>query len=69
MQARAGDMIVIKGHRLDEPDRTGQILEVRGDNGQPPYVVRWDDADERVHFFFPGPDAEVRHLSHQTAAH
>lgn len=67
MKARVGDMIVIKGHRLDEPDRTGEIVEVGGEDGAPPYLVRWDDTDGRSHFFFPGPDAEVRHLSGQAA--
>jgi hypothetical protein len=66
MKARVGDMIVIKGHTPEEPDRTGEILEVRGEDGEPPYVVRWDDTDGHFHFFLPGPDAEVRHLGHQT---
>lgn len=69
MKARVGDMIVIKGHMLGEPNRTGEIVEVKGKDGEPPYGVRWDDTNGRVHFFFPGPDAEVRHLRHLTAKH
>lgn len=30
-----------------EPDRDGEILEVRGDDGRPPYIVGWSD-DGRV---------------------
>jgi len=30
MQAKAGDRIVIKGHRVGEPDRDCQVIEVRG---------------------------------------
>lgn len=61
MKAHAGDMIVIKGHYLGQPVRSGEIVEVRGDDGAPPYMVRWDDSDNHLHFFFPGPDAVVRH--------
>lgn len=67
MKARPGDMLVIKGHRFDEPARIGEILEVRGQDGAPPYVVRWDDTNGHFHFVFPGPDAEVRPLGKRWA--
>lgn len=63
MKATKGDRIVIKGHHLGEPERDAQILEVRGQHGEPPYVVRWDD-DGRVGLFFPGSDASVEHIPH-----
>ena len=63
MHAAVGDRIVIKGHRVGEPERDGQILEVHGDDGAPPYVVRWDDDGHEV-LFFPGSDAAVEHLEH-----
>lgn len=67
MKAHIGDMIVIKGHTVDEPNRTGEILDVKGTDGEPPYIVRWDDdCDAHQHFFFPGPDAEIRPLGHQS---
>jgi hypothetical protein len=53
--------LVIKGHRVGEPDRDAEILAVRGDNGGPPYVVRWSD-DGREGLFFPGSDAYVEHF-------
>jgi hypothetical protein len=39
-------------------DHGGEIVEVRGDDGSPPYVVRFDDGHEGL--VFPGPDCEVR---------
>ena len=60
MRASVGDRLVIKGHVLGQPERDGEILEVRGADGGPPYLVRWDD-DGHVGLLFPGPDAEVQH--------
>jgi hypothetical protein len=62
MEAAVGDRIVIKGHRIGEPDRDCEVLEVRGANGGPPYLVRWDD-DGHEALFFPGSDAFVQHFS------
>ena len=53
MRAQVGDRIVIKGHHVGEPDRDCEVLEVRGPEGAPPYVVRWDD-DGHEGLFFPG---------------
>jgi CBS domain-containing protein len=58
MRAAVGDRIVIRGHRIGEKQRTGRVLEVRGHDGEPPYVVRWSDTDHET-IFFPGPDADV----------
>jgi hypothetical protein len=58
MQAKAGDRIVIKGHHVGEPDRDCQVIEVHGDDGGPPYLVRWEDSDHDT-LFFPGLDASV----------
>jgi hypothetical protein len=60
VKGKVGDKIVIKGHHIGEPDRDGVILEVRGTNGEPPYVVRWS-ADGHEGLFFPGTDAAVVH--------
>jgi hypothetical protein len=61
MHAKAGDRIIIKGHRRGEPDRDGEILEVRGTAGGPPYLVRWDDSEHDA-LLFPGSDAVVEEL-------
>jgi hypothetical protein len=62
MHAVVGDEVIIGGHRVGRPDRRGEILEVRGDNGAPPYLVRWDDGDHAT-LFFPGSDCLVKHLA------
>ena len=61
MRARVGDRIVVKGHRVGEPDRDAEILEVHGESGGPPFVERWSD-DGHEGLFFPGPDATVQHF-------
>lgn len=61
MKAAVGDRIVIKGHHVGEHERDGEIVEVHGENGGPPYKVRWDDTGHET-LFFPGPDATVEHL-------
>ncbi len=63
MKANVGDEIRIRGHHVGEPDRCGQILAVRGSDGDGPFVVRWDDTGHEV-LLFPGPDAVVRPLAH-----
>lgn len=60
MRAEVGDRIVIQGHVIGGHGRDGEVLEVRGAGGEPPYVVRWSD-DGAVTLFFPGPDASVHH--------
>ncbi|MDY7106266.1 MAG: DUF1918 domain-containing protein [Actinomycetota bacterium] len=59
MRANVGDRIVIRGHKVAERDRTCDIVEVHGEDGGPPYVVRWGD-DGHESTFFPGPDAIVQ---------
>ena len=61
MRATVGDMLVVRGHRQGEPDRMGEVLEVHGTDGGPPFLVRWDD-DGHVGLLFPGPDAAVERL-------
>ena len=59
MHAKPGDRIIINGHRLGEPDRDGEILEARGADGGPPYLVRWSDSGH-TGLLFPGADALVQ---------
>jgi hypothetical protein len=58
MRAEVGDRIIIEGHTDTEPRREAEVLEVRGGDGGPPYLVRWEDGHEGL--FFPGADARVR---------
>jgi hypothetical protein len=61
MYARVGDRLVIGSHRVGEPVRDAEILEVGHQDGRPPYRVRWSDTGHEG-LFFPGPDAVVQHL-------
>ena len=62
VRARPGDRIVIRPHRLSERPHDGEILDVLGEDGGPPYLVRWSD-DRHVSRLFPGSDAFVEHLA------
>ncbi len=57
MRAAVGDELVATSHHVGEPSRHGVITAVRGSDGAPPYVVRWDDGHEAT--FFPSADASV----------
>lgn len=57
MNAVQGDRIIIHGRTVDSKDRHGEIVEVKGANGDPPYVVRFDDGHESV--VFPGGDFSI----------
>jgi hypothetical protein len=61
MEAKEGDRIVIRGRTVGSPDRLGEVIGVRGADGSPPYVVRFDDGHESV--IQPGPDFELAHES------
>ena len=58
MHAKSGDLITVHGRTLGEAERHGVIIDVRGSDGAPPYVVMWDD-DPGEHLFFPGSDAVI----------
>ena len=57
MQANIGDQLVIESRKVDSPRKAGEVLEVHGADGGPPYVVRWTDGHEGL--MFPGPDAHI----------
>lgn len=59
MNATVGERLVIHGKQVGQPGRHGEILEVRGENGGPPYLVRFDDGHETL--LFPGADCEIEH--------
>jgi len=61
MDAHVGDRIIVQGHHTGEPIRDCHVVEVRGAEGAPPYVVRWENSGNET-LFFPGSDAVVEHL-------
>ena len=58
MRAKAGDRIILAGELVDQPTRAGEVMEARGADGGPPYVVRWEDGHTST--MFPGPGAVLR---------
>lgn len=57
MQAAIGDRLHVHGRVVGEQDHVGEIVEVRGPDGGPPYLVRHPDGHETL--VFPGPDAVI----------
>lgn len=57
MQAQVGDRLVVEGKTVDTPRKEGEVLEVQGKDGGPPFLVRWSDGHEGL--TFPGPDAHI----------
>ena len=60
MNATVGDWLLVHNAHVGEHQRESEIVEVRGTDGGPPYLVRWTD-DGHESLVFPGPDAEIRH--------
>ncbi len=57
MKANVGDRLVVESSAAEQHRREGEIIEVRGGQGDPPFVVRWPDGHEGL--CYPGPDAHV----------
>jgi Domain of unknown function (DUF1918) len=65
MQAVIGDRLHIHGHVVGDTERIGEIIEIHGTAGEPPYVVSFSDGHTCL--IFPGPDAVVEHPSGKRA--
>jgi hypothetical protein len=57
VEATVGDRLFVHGRTVGQQDHRAEIIEVRGANGEPPYVIRYPDGRESV--VFPGPDAVI----------
>lgn len=57
MQATVGDRLHVHGRTVGAADRVGEIIEVRGEQGRPPYRVRFEDGHESL--VYPGPDCII----------
>ncbi|WP_040729873.1 DUF1918 domain-containing protein [Nocardia tenerifensis] len=61
MMANVGDRLLVHGHVVGQADRQAEIIEVRGAEGAPPYLVRFPDGHESL--VYPGPDAIIEPAS------
>ena len=59
MRAAVGERIVVRSRHQGERAREGEVLEVRGPDGRPPYLVRWSTGTTCL--FFPESDTVVQH--------
>jgi hypothetical protein len=59
MHASVHDRIIVRSQHVGERLREGEIVEVRGPDGTPPYVVRWVETGQEA-LYFPESDAVIR---------
>jgi Domain of unknown function (DUF1876)./Domain of unknown function (DUF1918). len=58
MKAHQGDRIILAASHIDQATRHGEVIEVRGKDGDPPYLIRWSDGHTGL--LYPGPGAILR---------
>jgi hypothetical protein len=58
MQAHVGDHLLMRGRTVGERPTEVEVVEVRGQDGAPPYLIRFEDGHTGL--FFPGPDTLVQ---------
>jgi hypothetical protein len=63
MQATIGDRLHVHSHTVGARDKIGEIVEIRGQGGAPPYLVRFPDGHESL--VFPGPDCVVERANQE----
>ncbi len=61
MKAQVGERLVFHGKKVGSADHMGEVVQVRGDDGAPPYLVHFSDGHEGL--IFPGTDCEVLHAA------
>ena len=59
MRATVGDRLHVHARVVGSSEQTSEIIEIRGPDGGPPYLVRHPDGHEAL--VFPGADASVEH--------
>lgn len=57
MRATVGDRLHVHGRTVGTSDKVAEIVEVRGEQGSPPYWVRFPDGRETL--VYPGPDSVI----------
>jgi hypothetical protein len=61
MQATIGDRLHVHSNAVGTQDRIAEIVEVRGESGAPPYLVRFPDGHQSL--VFPGTDCVIERPS------
>ena len=61
MRAVVGDRLHVHSRAVGKEEQVGEVVEVQGPDGGPPYRVRYLDGHEGV--VFPGPDCTVEHIT------
>jgi hypothetical protein len=61
VRASIGDRLHIHTNHIGTDDHFGRIVEIRGADGAPPYLVEFPDGHTSL--VFPGPDAVVESAS------
>ncbi|MCC2307423.1 DUF1918 domain-containing protein [Cellulomonas chengniuliangii] len=59
MKAAVGDRIISSSGIVGGHVREGLVVELRHEDGTPPFVVEWADTGDRT-LVFPGPDTTLR---------
>jgi hypothetical protein len=59
MRAAVGDRLHFEGKVVGMHEHTAVVVETRGEDGGPPYLVRRDDGHESV--VYPGADVWIEH--------
>ena len=59
MRAAIGDRLHVHSRSVGQTPQLAEVVEVQGENGAPPYRVRYENGHEAL--IFPGPDCTVEH--------
>jgi len=59
MRAAIGDRLHFEGKRVGIHEHAAVVVEVRGEDGAPPYLIRHADGHETV--VYPGADVWIEH--------
>ncbi|MER6102900.1 DUF1918 domain-containing protein [Streptomyces sp. NPDC001832] len=66
MKAHEGDVLRFTSRTVGSPEHHVTVVKVLGENGEPPYRVRYEDGHETE--IFPGPGCVIEtHPAHETS--
>ncbi|WNM32246.1 DUF1918 domain-containing protein [Streptomyces sp. Li-HN-5-11] len=66
MKAHEGDVLRFTGRTVGAAEHHATVVQVLGEDGEPPYRVRYEDGHETE--IFPGPGCVIEtHPAHETS--